>query len=142
MHNTKERSRGLWNERTVAWYQRANGRSDYAERFLGAIPDLLARSRPALDVGAGFGALALPLARLMERVTAVEPAPAMAAALRGAAARARLDNVTVIEATWGGAPVAASSEYVTLISIAPARNRVQVTNSRPVSGSTVIHSLS
>ena len=107
MQDTKERSRGIWNERTVAWYQRANARSDYAERFLEAIPDLLALSRTALDVGAGFGALALPLARLMERVTAVEPAPAMAAALRGAAARARLGNVTVIEATWGGAPVAA-----------------------------------
>lgn len=98
------RSRGIWNERTVAWYRRANERSDYAEKFLGAIPDLLACSRTALDVGAGFGALVLPLARLMERVTGVEPSPAMAAALRDAVACKRLDNVTVIEAAWGDVP--------------------------------------
>lgn len=97
----------MWNARTVAWYRRANERSDYAEKFLGAIPDLLARSRTALDVGAGFGALALPLACLLDRVTAVEPSPAMAAALRDAAARAGLDNVTVIEAAWDEASVPA-----------------------------------
>lgn len=104
---TKERSRSIWNVRTVAWYQRANERSDYAEKFLGAIWDLLARSRTALDVGAGFGALALPLARVMEHVTAVEPAPAMAAALRDAVTGARLENVTVIAAGWDGVRVSA-----------------------------------
>ena len=103
--STRERSRSIWNERTVAWYRRANERSDYAEKFLGAVPDLLARSRTALDVGAGFGALALPLARRMERVTAVEPSPAMAAALRDAVARGRLGNVAVVEAAWGEVPV-------------------------------------
>ncbi len=102
---TRERSRSVWNERTVAWYQRANERSDYAEKFLEAIPDLLTRSRTALDVGAGFGALTLPLARLMERVTAVEPSSAMAAALRDAVARGRHGNVAVIEAAWGDASV-------------------------------------
>ena len=100
-----ERSRSLWNARTVAWYQRANARSDYAERVLAAIPALLARSRTALDVGAGFGALALPLARRMERVTAVEPAPAMAAALRDAIKREELGNLTLIETAWGDVPV-------------------------------------
>jgi len=102
---SKERSRSIWSERTVAWYRRANERSDYAEEFLAAIPDLLACSRTALDVGAGFGALTLPLARLMERVTAVEPSAAMAAALRAAVAGGRHGNVAVIEAAWGDAPV-------------------------------------
>lgn len=100
-----ERSRRIWNARTVAWYQRANARSDYAERVFAAIPDLLARARTALDVGAGFGALAVPLARRLERVTAVEPSPAMAAALRATIARQGLGNLTLVEAAWGEAPV-------------------------------------
>ena len=95
-----ERSRVMWNARTVAWYQRANQRSDYAERLLGAIPELLARSRTALDVGAGFGALAIPLAARMERVTAVEPSPAMAAAFRDTVKRQGVANVTLLEAAW------------------------------------------
>jgi SAM-dependent methyltransferase len=99
------RSRSLWNVRTVAWYRRANARSDYAERVLAAVPELLARSLTALDVGAGFGALALPLARRMERVTAVEPAPAMAAALRDTITHERLANLALIEAAWGDVPV-------------------------------------
>jgi SAM-dependent methyltransferase len=96
----------FWTARTVAWYQRADSRSDYAAQVLAAIPDLLAGCRSALDVGAGFGALALPLARRLDRVTALEPAAAMAAALRRAAQRESLGNVTVLEAPWGQVPVA------------------------------------
>lgn len=90
-----------WTERTVAWYERANARSDYAAQVLAAATTALEGCASALDVGAGFGALALPLARTLRRVTALEPAPAMADALRRSVARARLDNVTVIEAPWG-----------------------------------------
>lgn len=92
---------GLWTERTVAWYARADARSDYAAKVLTAAQTALAGCRSALDVGAGFGALALPLARRLPRVTALEPSPAMAAALRGAAARGGLGNVTVVESAWG-----------------------------------------
>lgn len=95
----------FWTDRTVAWYERANAGSDYAARVLAAIEPHVVRCRTALDVGAGFGALTLPLARRLERVTALEPAPAMARALRAAARRERLDNVVVVEAAWGDAPV-------------------------------------
>lgn len=91
----------LWTPRTVAWYVRANARSDYAERVLGAARELVADARTALDVGAGFGALALPLAARMERVTALEPSPAMAEGLRREAVRLGHENVTVVEAAWG-----------------------------------------
>lgn len=91
---------GFWTERTVAWYARANDRSDYADVVLGVVPDLLEGCRSALDVGAGFGALALPLARKLPRVTAVEPAPAMARALRQAAAGEGLAHLAMIEAPW------------------------------------------
>jgi SAM-dependent methyltransferase len=98
-----ERSRDLWNARTVAWYQRADARSDYAERVLGVIPGLLAGARTALDVGAGFGALAVPLARRLPRVTALEPSTAMAAALRATIARRRLGNLRLVETAWDAA---------------------------------------
>jgi SAM-dependent methyltransferase len=96
----------FWTERKVAWYRRALARSDYAERVLGALAPLLARCRSALDVGAGCGALTLPLAERGLRVTAIEPSAAMAGALREEAAARRLDGVRVIEAAWGEAPVA------------------------------------
>jgi SAM-dependent methyltransferase len=95
----------FWTERTVAWYERANEESDYAARVLGALGPALDGCRDALDVGAGFGALALPLARRLEGVTTLEPSAAMAGALRAGAASAGLANVTVVEAKWGGAPV-------------------------------------
>jgi SAM-dependent methyltransferase len=95
----------LWTERTVAWYERANAGSDYAAKVLAALEPLLADCRTALDVGAGFGALARPLARRMAHVTALEPAAAMAAALRRAVAREGHGNVTVLEAAWGAVPL-------------------------------------
>lgn len=69
--------------------------------MLAAAAPWLAGAESALDVGAGFGALALPLARRLARVTALEPSAAMAAALRRAAARAKATNLTVVEAAWG-----------------------------------------
>ncbi len=103
--SAEDRTR-VWSARKVAWYQRAIARSDYADRVLGAVRPLLDESRTALDVGAGPGALAIPLARRLERVTAMEPSRTMAAALRATLVRDRIDNVTVIEAAWGEIEVA------------------------------------
>lgn len=96
----------FWTARTVAWYEQANALSDYAARVLGAVAADIAGCRTALDVGAGFGALTLPLARRLRHVTALEPSPPMAAALRRAAARAGFGNITLVPARWGEAPVA------------------------------------
>jgi SAM-dependent methyltransferase len=99
------RSAGFWTPRTVAWYLRALERSDYAARVLGVIAPLLSGAGSILDVGAGCGALALPLAERIPRVTALEPAPAMAEALRTEAAKRGLRSLTVVEAAWGQAAI-------------------------------------
>jgi SAM-dependent methyltransferase len=91
----------FWTPRTVAWYERANAAGDYAACVLGAVMPALADCRTALDVGAGFGALTLPLARRLRSVTALEPSFAMAAALRRAVARGGFRNVTLVPAAWG-----------------------------------------
>ena len=95
----------FWTDQTAAWYRRAAERGDYAARVLEAIGPRLDSCRTALDVGAGCGALAIPLARRLREVTALEPSPAMARELQRWAAEAGLGNVRVIEAAWGEVPV-------------------------------------
>ncbi len=99
------RAGDFWTEKKVTWYQRALERSDYAEKVLGALAPILPDCETTLDVGAGCGALTLPLAERLRHVTAVEPSPAMAAALRAAVARSALSNVDVVQTGWGEAPV-------------------------------------
>ncbi|MEZ4554104.1 MAG: class I SAM-dependent methyltransferase [Dehalococcoidia bacterium] len=53
-----------------------------------------------LDIGAGGGRLALPLAGLVRRVIAVDPSPAMRAQLQTATAEAGCDNIEVRDARW------------------------------------------
>lgn len=91
----------LWTDRTAAWYRRAAENGDYAARVLAAIGPRLDSCRTALDVGAGCGTLAIPLARRGLAVTALEPSPAMARELRRWAVEAGLRDVAVVEAAWG-----------------------------------------
>ncbi len=53
-----------------------------------------------LDIGAGAGRYALPLALAAREVLAVEPSPAMAAALRAGMAEHEIANVRIIEDRW------------------------------------------
>jgi len=104
--STPSRS-AIWTEQTAAWYRRAAERGDYAARVLEAIGSRLDFCGTALDVGAGCGALAIPLARRLRSVTALEPSPAMARELRRWAVEAGLDNIAVVETAWGEGRVGA-----------------------------------
>jgi 2-polyprenyl-3-methyl-5-hydroxy-6-metoxy-1,4-benzoquinol methylase len=53
-----------------------------------------------IDVGAGGGRLAIPLARRCLEVVAVEPSPAMRAVLAEEMARHGVANVRIVAATW------------------------------------------
>lgn len=59
-----------------------------------------------IDVGAGGGRLALPLALQCQQVVAVEPSPSMASVLLQQAAEYGIDNLSLIQARWGDAQVA------------------------------------
>ena len=58
-----------------------------------------------LDVGAGGGRLALPLALTCQTVTAVEPSPSMCSVLRETALKHHIGNVPIVESGWMEASV-------------------------------------
>ena len=67
------------------------------------VDELRERIRPGetvIDVGAGGGRLALPLALTCRQVVAVEPSPSMCAVLRETAAEYGIENVSVREEGW------------------------------------------
>ena len=74
--------------------------------------------RPAdhvLDIGAGAGRYALPLARAVRRVVAIDPSASMLGALREAMADHAISNVLVIEDRWPDAAVSVEPVDVSLI---------------------------
>ena len=58
-----------------------------------------------LDVGAGAGRLALPLALRCREVIAVEPSPSMASLLLQLASESDIHNVSLVQAKWDEAEV-------------------------------------
>ena len=77
---------------------------DDPERIGDPVLDALrARARPTdtwLDIGAGAGRYALPLARAVRRVIALDPSRSMLGALRELKREHRIDNVQVLEGRW------------------------------------------
>ena len=90
--------------------------TDYARQFKDdphrqgdpVVEALLANLKPGdtlLDVGAGGGRLALPLALSCRSVTAVEPSPSMCAVLQETANEYGIDNVSIVQSGWVDAEV-------------------------------------
>ena len=70
------------------------------DAVLDALLELAEPHQRWLDIGAGAGRYALPLALAVREVLALEPSPAMVANLRAGMAAHAIDNVTIIEARW------------------------------------------
>ena len=67
---------------------------------------LRARARPGdtwLDIGAGAGRYALPIAKTVREVIALDPSSGMLGALHASMAEHGIDNVRVVEGRWPGA---------------------------------------
>lgn len=92
-------------ERRARRFARFSRELDPQEPFLQFVRQRLLPDDALLDVGAGAGRFALPLAARVKQVTAVDPSAAMLAELSGAAAAAGLTNIAVVEARWEEAQV-------------------------------------
>lgn len=90
-----------FNRDQAEWYNRALNCSDYPAKVMEALDPLLPECRTALDVGAGCGALAIPLAKKLERVSALDPSKPMMDILRRKAEALSMENIEFFEGRWG-----------------------------------------
>lgn len=90
-----------WDRKENAERYAANARDEYDDRVQRTIASLPVRKESrVLDIGAGPGVLALPLAPLVREVTAVEPGAGMVAVLRDRARDRGIANITCVQKTW------------------------------------------
>jgi SAM-dependent methyltransferase len=77
------------------------------DTLLDFVAEKLRPEHTVLDIGAGTGHFALPFARRVRSVTAVEPSASMADLLQKNAAAEGLNNIHLVDATWEAAQVEA-----------------------------------
>ncbi len=93
--------RHLWSREENARRYDASSRDEYGPRVAQTIAGLsLLPSTRVLDIGAGPGTLALPIAPLVREVVALEPAEGMADVLEEHLARDGIGNVRVVRKRW------------------------------------------
>jgi SAM-dependent methyltransferase len=86
-----------WDRRAPTFARSTQARSD---AFLDVVAPYLSPRKTLIDVGAGAGRHAVPLAERLEWVTAVEPSEGMRAQIP------HRDNMTVVASSWEDAAVA------------------------------------
>lgn len=94
----------FWSEKKARWYNEALKYSDYPERIMEVVLPLIKGCHSALDIGAGCGALTIPLAKKLKKITALEPSQAMMGVLKEEAGKQGLRNIECIEAEWPHLP--------------------------------------
>lgn len=88
---------GYWDRRAPSFARSTRARVD---ELLAILEPYLSARKTLIDVGAGAGRHALPLAERLEWVTAVEPSEGMRALI------SPRDNMTVVASSWEDAEVA------------------------------------
>jgi len=86
-------------ERFGAWTGTLEA-SGYPGELLERLMALVRPGDSVLDIGAGAGAYAIPIARVASRVTAVEPSAVQCTRLQQNVENARLSNVTIVRSRW------------------------------------------
>lgn len=79
---------------------RADRDRDDDQRVVHAVRQLMPVNGTFVDVGAGAGRFAIPLARAVAHVVAVEPSETMRAVLESDVKQAGLSNVEIIDSRW------------------------------------------
>lgn len=93
----KKRKDKDWDKRAPSFASR-NVDSPYVDQFLGKVA--IAPDWSVLDIGCGPGTLALPLARRVKKVTAVDFSGAMLEELEKRAKEQNINNIETIKASW------------------------------------------
>jgi SAM-dependent methyltransferase len=88
---------GYWDRRAPSFARSTHARAD---ELLGVLEPYLGPGKTLIDVGAGTGRHAVPLAGRLEWVTAVEPSEGMRARIESR------DNLTLVASAWEDAEVA------------------------------------
>jgi len=86
-----------WDAKAASFSSR-NRSSLYVDLFIENLP--LAACTSVLDIGSGPGTLALPIARSVNHVTAMDFSGGMLELLCKAAANEKLDNITTVQCAW------------------------------------------
>jgi SAM-dependent methyltransferase len=90
-----------WDKKENAERYDASSRQGYDARVKTTIDSLhLTKESRVLDIGAGPGTLAIPLAPLVREVTAIEPGAGMLGILRDHVQRDGITNITCIQKRW------------------------------------------
>lgn len=118
--------KNFWNEKKAHWYRKALRHTDFPEKAIDVILSRVMGCSSVVDIGAGCGTLAIPLARVMKKVTALDPSHAMIRLLKDDANRYNLHNIEYIEGQWEDLDVephdiAISSNVVNLWRVEPAK---------------------
>ena len=87
----------FWNKR-AKHYSESIKRHNHAERIIAKLD--IDPECTILDIGAGPGTLAIPLAKMVRHVTAVDPSTGMLACLKENAVTEGLKNITYINKKW------------------------------------------
>ena len=94
-----------WDNRAERFARMTANLDPQADPFVAAVTESLRAGDTLLDVGAGAGRYAIPLASAARHVTAVEPSEGMRSALARGVAERKLDNVTIVPGYWQAAEV-------------------------------------
>ena len=94
-----------WDRRAEGFRANVQQRVGEADRLLQLVSERAGADSAVLDVGAGVGRHALPLARMRREVVAVEPSATMRGYLKADAAAEGITNLTVVPCAWEGAGV-------------------------------------
>lgn len=90
-----------WNKRENAERYDSTSRSEYDDRVKTTIDSLeINRNSKVLDIGAGPGTLAIPLAPLVKGITAVEPGGGMVEVLKNRAEKQGFRNIACVQKRW------------------------------------------
>lgn len=93
--------KGFWNRLKAQWYRKGLDYSTFPSVALSYILPRIEDSKTVLDIGAGCGTLAIPLARAGKKVTALDPSAAMINILKEDIEKEGIKGITPLLSAWG-----------------------------------------